>query len=662
MLLRKVENEYILECEYSERHRPAGANFRFDYFRKLWYTTEDIRALEFFDYADNDAREALQEMQGNILASNATTSSYRVPCPEGKAYYPYQLAGIQYMVARDTVLLADDMGIGKTIQAIGVINKLKPARTLIVCPSSLKLNWLSELKQWLTYEPSVEILNNKSALESDIIIASYEFAKKMHSELSEIPWSLLICDEAHYLKNEKRQRTRAIFGHKEHKDKDPLTGETIVVPELVGLADNAYKALFLTGSPILNRPRELWPLLNYAEVFHSKSYYEKRYCNGKMSRYGHYEAKGAANMEELQQILRSKLMIRRTKEQVLPDLPEKTRQIIELESSYKESIKFDIEEDIDFGSLGALLKKYSIDFKDIAKMRSGLGKAKAKSAIPWLEDMMDAIEHLIVFCHHVEVGEKIATHFNAPFIHGGTSNGVRQEIIAEYQAGKHKILVGTTGAMGVGVTLTQANHCVFVEAEWSPLINIQGEDRLLRIGQKNAVLCQYLVIPDTLDNLLVRAFVDKHRIIEQALNIKAISSKEETVEIIKTTQVKQPSFSERIHNHPLTNDRFFILPEASTPIASEKQVDIPTVQPLAPQHNTALHDAVLFCLQYLDGRNQDSATTKNNTGYNKFDSNFGHNLARKSTLTDKQLQAAIKMLKKYKNTQLPQDKVAIIYK
>lgn len=646
MLLTKVGSEYQLTCDYHERIKAAQALFRYDGYRKIWYTTEDVRALEFFAYADDAAKEALQGYYDNIQASNAVTSEYRVSCPPDKQYYPYQLAGIEYCVRHDTVLLADDMGIGKTIQAIGVINKLKPAKTLIVCPSSLKLNWLAELRQWLTIEKSCELLDNGSPLTSNIVIASYEMVTKNYDALSEIPWSLLVCDEAHYLKNDKAQRTRAIFGHKEHKDKDPITGEIITVPEKVGLADNAYKALFLTGSPILNRPRELWPLVHYCDLFPSKSYYEKRYCNGRVSRYGHYEAKGAANMEELQKILRSRIMIRRTKEQVLSDLPDKTRQIIELESSYREKIKFDIEEEIDFDNLGELLKKYSIQFSDIAKMRADLGKAKVKSAIPWLEEQLDAIEHMIVFCHHVGVGQAIADHFNAPLIHGGTSNNTRAEIIKEYQDGKYQILVGTTGAMGVGVTLTQASHCVFLEAEWSPLINIQAEDRLLRIGQKNAVLCQYLVIPETLDNLLIRAFITKHAIIEQALNIKKIHIEEIHGKVeAKAVQVTQP-----------IQASYVIKPSAPIPLISNVSNELPK-----EQYSADVKEAVGYCLRLLDGNNPDHATSRNGVGFNKFDSRFGHNLANISTLTDKQVNAAIKMLKKYSRTQLPKDKVRIIW-
>ena len=160
--------------------------------------------------------------------------------------YPFQREGIKFAVKHKRCLIADEMGLGKTVQAIGLINELGCHPVLIVCPASLKLNWKNELERWLHHaegEPThkIGIINgNKWAENTEISIISYDLLKKYRQQIRAHKWGLLVCDESHYIKNEKANRTEEILGSK--------TVEPI----------QADRVLFLTGTPILNRPSELW--------------------------------------------------------------------------------------------------------------------------------------------------------------------------------------------------------------------------------------------------------------------------------------------------------------------------------------------------------------------------------------------------------------------
>jgi SWI/SNF-related matrix-associated actin-dependent regulator 1 of chromatin subfamily A len=680
-LLTKRDSDFIFTCDYEQRMLAHKANMRWNYTTKEWYTTNAANAMHLIAYADDTTREELLPFIQNLKASYASSSNLTVPCNMGKEYYPYQLAGIEYIADKPICLLADDMGVGKTIQAIGLINYKQYRDVLIVCPSSLKLNWLYECFEWLTDSHKYCLVNKSTdrLASNGIVIVSYDMAVALHEELSH-SWDLLICDESHLIKNPHTQRTQAIVGRKEHREFNPITRTYDTIPAIVGISEYATQVLYMTGSPVLNRPIELWPIVYSAKLFDSKSYFEKRYCAAKQSRFG-YDAKGSSNETELQSLLRSKIMIRRTKDQVLKDLPDKTRQIIELESNYKENLPFNIEElinaNFDLETFQELLNKYKISFEDIAEMRAKLGKAKVAKAIEHIAMIKENTSNpLVVFCHHKEVGEKISEHFNAPFIDGSVSTQKRQETIQQFQKEEIPLLVGTILAMGNGFTLTKANTVIFVESEWSPLWNIQAEDRLLRIGQKNAVLCQYLVISGTLDNLFIRAFISKYKVINAVLDTKVTIREEKPISQNRSTIKSEPikSYtvpSDRVaeQNATLTvlepkksplQDRDAVLPEKPTESTQKPTIESTQETQYTSIYTRIVHDTVLQSCRFLDNRNLDQATERNDIGYNKLDGRFGKSLADRDKLTDKQITAALKMLRKY-HKQIPVAWYAVMY-
>jgi SWI/SNF-related matrix-associated actin-dependent regulator 1 of chromatin subfamily A len=540
------EKSWVARSSYEERAIPKEAGFRWNPAQEVWWTDDAEKAKKLQMYADEETIASINKMLGQKIAaienSRAVSSNLDIPVPEGLMYRPFQRAGIAYCNERKNSLIADEMGLGKTIQAIGFIN-LNPdiEKVLVICPATLKLNWKREMEKWLvspfpflSRKRSIEVIDGSGFSEqSNIIIINYEMVRKYSKEIKSINWDLMICDESHYLKNPKAQRTQEILGYKE-------------IPAIT-----AKRKIFLTGTPVLNRPIELHPLLRSLEVEFARSwrYYVLRYCNGQETRYG-WDVSGSCNTEELGKKLRETIMVRREKSQVLKELPEKTHQLITLapdgfapqinkeqkawakhEEKTKEmkdkiaelrnSGKTDTEEyrlAVQNLRAGALA-----DFTEIAKLRHETAIKKLPSVVEMVSDAAENEGSVVVFAHHTDVLDGIVegirkAGFTAEKLDGSTSMEKRQQIVDDFQAGKINVFVGGMKAAGVGITLTKASHVIFAELDWTPATIAQAEDRLHRIGQINNVLVQHIVFDGSIDSMLAKKLIDKEEIIESILD------------------------------------------------------------------------------------------------------------------------------------------------
>jgi SNF2 family DNA or RNA helicase len=257
------------------------------------------------------------------------------PAPAGLEYQPFQIEGIRRMLKKGRLILADEMGLGKTVQAIGCINASPDTikTVLIVCPKSMLPTWAHELERWLTRPLTVAVggAGSEPLPECDILLMNYEMLSKRKPELlARGTFDALICDEAHYLKNPMAQRTKALLGN------------LLVWPKRGGkppppqdLPIEATHLWLLTGSPMLNHPIELWPLLRAVDhrarrmPSQTLSYFafRKRYCDPQEHRSGHWNYTGVSNADELARAIEeSGVMFRRTKANVLKDLPPKRRE------------------------------------------------------------------------------------------------------------------------------------------------------------------------------------------------------------------------------------------------------------------------------------------------------------------------------------------------
>jgi len=437
----------------------------------------------------------------------------KLKAPLDKTYLAYQEEGIKYALARKGTLIADEMGLGKTVQALGVINNCwEPdgvgKRVIIVCPASLIWNWYSEIDKWVIRKDVA------------VHVTSYEQCSKMY--ITSI--DLLIVDEAQYVKHQKAQRTIAVKK----------------------LAKISKKIILLTGTPIENKPVELFSLLQIiapdewdksgrikgktvspgegAQFFN----FAKRYCDAKEVRRGKkkfWDFSGNSNLEELNSRLRETVMIRRLKKDVLKELPDKRHQIIVLPKTKNENgwiDKFIDRLECEWEHAIAELKANKIAFEEFSKVRHQQGIEKVEYVIGHIHECMEQVDKVILFAHHREVVESLKEElgdFGIVCVTSNMSPAERANAVNEFQTKPDcKIILGTIDTMGTGFTLTASSLVLFAELSPVPGKMAQAADRAHRIGQRESVLVRYLVQDGSIDARMCKILIKKMEVISRALD------------------------------------------------------------------------------------------------------------------------------------------------
>lgn len=433
------------------------------------------------------------------------------------------------------------MGLGKTVQVIVALNCIPEAkRILIVCPASLKLNWRRELEKWLVRPRAILVADSKTfaSLADGIVIVNYDVLHKHEEELRATEWDFLCCDEAHALKNPSARRTKMVFGAKATA-KEKKNGAADI-PGIV-----ARYRILLTGTPIANKPVELFPLISYLDpiTWSNEWKFKQRYCGAHYNGFG-WEFNGASHLDELQDKLRSTIMVRRLKKDVLTDLPPKRRQVIEFPATgaLAKIIAAESEASDDMDSIEAevelaaasddpnayesavkkLQKGMQARFEDMASIRMETGRAMVPLALEHLREVVEEVGKVVVFGHHKEVLAAVKAEFGdaAVMIVGDTPMAERQANADRFQKDPGcTVIIGSFGAMGVGWTLTAAAHLVTVEQDWVPGNVSQAEDRIHRIGQRGSVLIQHLVIEKSIGATIMKRMVAKQDVIDKALDV-----------------------------------------------------------------------------------------------------------------------------------------------
>lgn len=445
------------------------------------------------------------------------SNKYKIPKPDGCEFLPYQIAGIEYLAETPRALLADQMGLGKTIQAIGLCNLCATESILIICPASLKSNWEREWNKWTTLNRSMSIISGSTWKDAEVVIINYDIICKHQDKLRSKTWGVIILDECHYIKSLKSTRTKQVVGNRTSGLK-PIMGHRVIA---------------ITGTPILNRPIEAFPVLRYLDPpsFPNLHSYAVRYCDAKRDGFG-WNYTGSSNMMELQKKLRSTLMVRRLKEDVLKDLPPKVRQIVELDADSQASHILKRERDLfgfDKGMLtdedyARIVKRMKIDMQSedhIATIRRETAICKINAVARHLADAIDSSGKVVCFFHHKEVGRQLHELFKleSVIITGDTPMALRQGLVDKFQSDPTiKLFLGNIQAAGVGITLTASSHVVFAELSWVPGEVSQAEDRCHRIGQTDSVLVQHLVLEGSIDALMAKVIIRKQQVIDLALD------------------------------------------------------------------------------------------------------------------------------------------------
>lgn len=422
--------------------------------------------------------------------------------------FRYQKKGVQKIVntffsGKKGFLLADDMGIGKTIQAITVIKHFQYKKVLIVCPASLKLNWQREIKKWVNFESY--IVNSSESNEYDIknnnmLIINYDILKKFESILKNIKFDMVISDECHYIKNEQAQRTKSFKNIIEKTD----------------------KILLLSGTPIENRPIEFFNTLNIinSDLFSNKFQFGQRYCALKNNGFG-YDWSGHSNTGELNQLLvEEDIMLRRKKEDILEDLPDKLVSVIPLDiDNYSEYALADKEFALWLKN-NKQAKRTQIQF-NVEELEQIVLQGKIKQIYSWIDNFFESNEKLVLMCKHHKTIDLLYERYKdvSVLFDGRCNEKQKQQAVDQFQnSDKIKLFIGNIKAAGVGITLTAASNLCFLQLDWSPSKHDQASDRIYRIGQKNCCNIYYFVAQGTIEEAKLQLLDRKRKVVKAILD------------------------------------------------------------------------------------------------------------------------------------------------
>lgn len=431
--------------------------------------------------------------------------------------YEYQREGILFGLDRHRLLIGDEPGLGKTLQSIGIVDTASAYPCLVICPSSLKINWQREFEKFT--DKKALVLDNATRTSwpyllgmgmFHVAIVNYESLKKF------FVWDIK-GGKTFTLKDVVFNRDINIFKSvimdESHRLKDPTAQQTMFTR---GIVEGKEWRILLSGTPVVNHAQDL--VAQLAIMGRLLSDFGGR---GKfLADYGENE-----NLSELSDKLYDTCMIRREKAKVLTQLPDKTRTDLYVEISNRD------EYDLAAADLAAYLREYTectdreirrkMRMEALVKfmtLRSLASKGKVKQATDFIRNYLANGKPLIVFCSLKEIVKALQKQFpDAVRVTGDDSLAEKQAAVDAFQNGEAQLIICSIKAAGVGLTLTASSNVAFVEFPWTYADCCQCEDRAHRIGQKNNVTCYYLIGRSTIDPVLYNIIHKKRSIANQIM-------------------------------------------------------------------------------------------------------------------------------------------------
>ena len=451
--------------------------------------------------------------------------------------YPYQMDGIAYGLDKKRLIIGDEPGLGKTLQSIGIVDTANAYPCLVICPSSLKINWQREFEKFT--DKSALVLDNSVRTTwpyllkmgmHHVAIVNYESLRKF------FVWDIKGC---HQHGNTATGRTgfrlkdvvfcpqirmfKSIIIDESHRVKDPSAQQTIFTK---GLSVGKEWIILLSGTPVVNRPEDLvaqLSIMGRLQDFGGRAQFVADYCTDPKDK----EAEPAVPLSVLSRQLYANCMIRREKAKVLPQLPDKTR--IDLYVDISNAPEYNLAA----ADLAAYLHEYTecTDWEIRRKMRmealvrfmtlrqlATLGKIA--QAVDFIRTFLDSGKKLIVFCSLHEVVDALVKAFpGAVTVTGRDSAVAKQSAVDAFQNNPEtRLIICSIKAAGVGLTLTASSNVAFVELAWTYADCCQCEDRAHRIGQKDNVTCYYLLGRGTIDQTIYALIHRKKSIAAEIMN------------------------------------------------------------------------------------------------------------------------------------------------
>lgn len=489
--------------------------------KKLWWVPGTLRP-EVLDIVIKckaklvDPEAVSAEVVGEI--GDLPMPDYEIVC--NGTPRPYQKQGVARCIALKRLINGDEQGLGKTFQSIATLNTAHqmgedvfPA--LIICPSTLKENWKREFLEFSGRKAMILTDSVKNTWEryyttgmAQIFIVNYESLKKYF--VASMPTKKGGTSKEILMK-ETIDLFKSVVVDESHRCKDPGTLQSKLT---LRICHKKEWVILLTGTPIKNKPIELYPqlaIMGRLHEFGGRKGFLQRYCDN---------GRGASNLRELNYQLNERCFFRREKKDVAKDLPEKQRQQIICDITTRKEYDVALHKFKDFllssglssGQVNAKMKAEALVQMNVLRQISARGKIKEVQE--FVDEILEAGEKLILFCNLKEIVAKLKELYpDAVTVTGSDSMDQRQRHIDSFQTNpKTQLIICNIQAAGVGITLTASSRVAFVEFPWTYADTVQCEDRAHRIGQVNAVMCTYFLGQNTIDEKLFQLIMEKRDI------------------------------------------------------------------------------------------------------------------------------------------------------
>ena len=499
------------------------------------FSKEPYAAASFANVATESALQQLRPILSSIEQSWRNESNAHIACPADQELWPFQKCDIEYALTRKCTLIGDQPGLGKTPVAICFANEIRAKRVLVICPASIRVQWVKRIREWTTLRWPYcihPILVGRHGVHptAEWTVVSYDLARTeaIGKALAKGHYDLLILDEAHYLKTPDSRRTRAVFGG----GHDRL---------FEAFAERSERILALTGTPLPNRPREAYTLArglcwdsidwmsedSFKERFNPSQTIEK--INPQTGERKIFIDERSGRHGELQNRLRANFMTRHLKREVMSQLKMPVFDIIQLEetAAVKQALEaeslLNIDPEMlqgaDFSALG-----------DIATVRRMMGVALAPQVADYIDMLIDGGEEkLVVFAYHHQVLDILQAAWQKHGVirvDGNTSAARKMKAVEEFQTDPRKqIMLGQILAMGTGTDGLQkvSCHALIAEPDWVPGNNEQAFDRLDRGGQNRTVQGDIFVAPNSFAEKILATSLRKGHGIHAALDKRFVA-------------------------------------------------------------------------------------------------------------------------------------------
>lgn len=640
--IRKIEADGTIWIPYSDSQEqrsllrsfpvPYGARSPWDADKKVWRASVEKadlrRTLEL-------ARRLGLEIAPELLEREQEKTEEAKAAEQIEGLYPFQPEGVEFLASGDRRLLADDQGTGKTVMTLCALprsGELPPV--LAIVPSSVKFNWRAEAAIWAP-QYTVAVLSGRKSFRwpaaGEIVITNFDILpaaaawarsgeeKEKHEAFkkSQPKDMILIVDEAHNCRNKSKRTAR-----------------------VRGIGDGSARVWGLTGTPLMNHPDQLYRVLGtigcaYKALGGWQTFL--KLFNAVPGRFGGYEW-GTPSPDVPERLRR--VMLRRTKAEVLPDLPPKIHQKLVVNGVDKTTRKMMDELWSEWQDV--IMEGELPPFEEFSRVRELLARGRTPIVEEWVEPYEDAGEPIVVMSAHRHPIDTLGKRKGWETITGDVPADCRQEIVTRFQAGELKGLACTIGAAKEGLTLTRAHIMLHVDLDWTPALNIQSQDRIHRIGQ-NAESCLYVRMESEhpLDQHVSGLIAKKMELIERSIeklvqvDVNAIAAENEARterdRQLREAAVAAEKEEARVRCNAITAKQVEKLG------TSAKELDLTTERLAAIE--SALKDMLAVC---------DGAVEKDEVGFNKPDAARSRWLYRLGLEEEDAQRAALSMLQYYK--------------